>query len=75
MKFYWVIKTTVNEYSTVNRQIFETYEEAVKEVMNYTDWYCDKGTCSIEKIDNYFREYETYRFYKGELIRVFTWKE
>mgnify|MGYP003290204195 CR=1 FL=1 len=67
MKYYYLIRTTYNEYEARYVKICESFEEAVSEVPNYADWYCNKGTCKIVKVDSNFRQLECWQYWNGEL--------
>jgi hypothetical protein len=68
-KHYYLIRinTTVDRNSSIYKKICETYEEAESEVMNYADWWSQKGTCTIVKVDSEFNIVMEYRFWKGKL--------
>jgi len=72
MKYYYLIETTDNEWSSSYKKICETLEEAKAEVMNYADWYCSKGCCRIVKVDSNFNIYEYYKFWNGKLDELYT---
>lgn len=71
MKHYFLIRVSINEYNSAYKKICETYEEAVSQVNNFADWFCDYGTCDIEEVDSDFKTIKTYVFWKGELIRTY----
>lgn len=74
MKYYYLIKTTDNEWSSSYKEICETLEEAESKVMNYADWYCSNGCCRIVKVDSKFNTIERYDFWKGELTETYTYR-
>lgn len=71
MKYYYLIRTTVNEYDSRYRKICESFEEAKREVPNYADWYCEKGCCTVHCVDSNFNAVASYRFWKGELVEKY----
>ena len=70
MKHYFLIRTSDNEWSSSYKKICDTYEEAVKEVPNFADWFCENGCCTIREVDNNFTVCKTYKFWKGKLTEV-----
>jgi hypothetical protein len=66
-KYYYLIRTTDTEHSSSYKKICESYEEAESEVMNYADWWCQKGTCTVVKVDSDFKIVMSFRFYDGKL--------
>ena len=66
-KHYFLIKTTDSEYSSSYKRICETYEEAVKQVPNYANFYCNQGTCTIVEVDANFKEINNWYFNGGVL--------
>lgn len=70
MKRYFLIHTIDGEQSSSYRKICENYEDAVKEVPNYADWWCSNGTCAIHEVDENFTVLKVYYFMSGQL-----WKE
>ena len=70
MKHYFLIETSNNEWSSSYKKICDTYEEAIKEVPNFADWYCGKGCCTVHEVDNNFNVCKTYKFWKGKLAEV-----
>lgn len=75
MKRYFLIRVADSEKSSSYKKICETYEEAVKEVPNFADWWCDKGTCSIHEVDKNFVTYKIYEFVNGSPAGIRVWKE
>lgn len=69
MKYYYLIKTTNNEYSSSYKKICESFDEAKKEVPNYADWYCEKGCCTVECVDSNFNRIASYRVWKGKFLK------
>ena len=74
MKKYYLIETTDNEWSSSYKKICESYEEAEKEVMNYADWYCGKGCCTIVKVDSNFNRLAHYKFWNGKLDETYIYR-
>lgn len=74
MKYYYLIETTDSERSSSYKEICETLEEAESKVMNYADWYCNKGCCRIVKVDSMFNRCEYYKFWKGKLGETYTYR-
>ena len=75
MKRYYLIRTANNEWDSSYKKICDTYEEAVKEVPNFADWYCSAGTCSIHEVDPDFNTYKVYEFRNGYPAGVKVWRE
>lgn len=75
MKRYFLIRVADSEKSSSYKKICETYEEAVKEVPNFADWWSPVGTCSIHEVDENFTTYKVYNFWDGHLRDVKTWRE
>ena len=75
MKRYYLIRTSDNEWNSSYKKICDTYEEAVKEVPNFADWYCPQGTCSIHEVDSDFNTYKVYYFYNGQPNGIKVWRE
>lgn len=75
MKRYFLIRTADNEQRSSYKKICETLEEAKKEVPNYADWWCNKGTCSIHEVDENFTTYKIYEFMNGQPAGIRVWKE
>lgn len=75
MKRYYLIRTASNEHDSSYNKICDTLEEAKKEVHNYADWWCNKGTCIICEVDENFTVYKDYRFENGCLAGIKVWKE
>ena len=75
MKRYYLIRTSDNEWNSSYKKICDTYEEAVKEVPNFADWYCPSGTCSIHEVDENFNTYKQYDFYNGQPNGIKVWRE
>ena len=71
MKHYFLIRVTTSEYSSTYKKICETYDDAVSQVNNFADWFCDYGTCDIVEVDNDFNPIKIYEFWKGELMRTY----
>lgn len=65
-KHYFLIRTTDNEYNSSYKKICDSYEEAVEQVPNYSDWYCGNGTCTVVEVDSNFRTINSWRFWNGE---------
>ena len=75
MKRYFLIRTADDERNASYKKICSTYEEAVKEVPKYADWWSSYGTCSIHEVDENFLIYKVYKFANGSQISVVVWKE
>ena len=75
MKKYYLIRTTDNEYNSSYKKICETYEEAVKEVPNFADWWSPSGTCDIHEVDADFHTYKVYHFRNGYPAGMKIWRE
>lgn len=66
-KHYFLIETTDSERSSSYKRICDSYEEAVEQVLDYSDWYCGNGTCTVVEVDSNFRELNRWRFWDGKL--------
>ena len=75
MKRYYLIRVSDDAWSSSYKKICDTYEEAVKEVPNFADWYCSPGTCAIHEVDENFNTYKQYDFINGQPAGVKVWKE
>ena len=75
MKRYYLIRTSDNEWNSSYKKICDTYEEAVKEVPNFADWYCSPGTCSVHEVDENFNTYKTYEFHNGQPAGIRVWRK
>lgn len=70
-KYYYLIETTDSEYTSSYKKICESYEEAEKEIKNYSDWYCSKGSCTIVKVTSNFKIKGRYKYWEGKLTDVY----
>ncbi len=70
MKTYYLIRESNNEYTSSYRRICTSLEEAESHVMEYEDWYCPRGTCSIYKVDEQFNVLERRHYREGKLYEV-----
>jgi hypothetical protein len=75
MKRYFLIRTANNEWDSSYKKICDTLEEAKREVPNFADWYCSKGTCAIHEVDENFTTYKVYSFYDNQPNGIKVWKE
>ena len=66
-KHYFLIEKTFSERSSGYVKICESYDEAIEQVPNYADWWCNNGTCTVVEVDSNFKEVNKWRFYNGEL--------
>lgn len=66
MKYYYLIKTSDNEYNSSYKYIANTLEEAEKHIMEYSDWYCSRGTCVIVQVDNMMHCIKEYNYQDGK---------
>lgn len=81
---YWAISTADNEYGSSDKEFFDTFADAMAARMNYADWYCPKGVCTLlhyrlgpdskkaKVLDSvYLRANGEYRmlFYRGRPVR------
>lgn len=69
MKHYFLIKTTVNEWNTCYEYIADTLEEAEAHIMEFDDWYCMPGTCTIVEVDSRMRKIKEYKYEEGVLVK------
>ena len=70
-KKYYVIYEIPNEYSSATpRYIAETLQEAEDHIMEYSNWYCPRGTCEIRTVDKKFKTLETRYYSEGVLKEI-----
>jgi hypothetical protein len=69
MKEYYVIYEIPNEYQS-GRPVYiaETLEEAEEHIMEFANWYCPQGTCTIKKVNKHFMPIDEYEYDEG--VRV-----
>ena len=67
MKYFWVIETIDNEYSSSYKYITDSREDAEAHRMDYCGWYCERGDCHIKKIDQKFRVVEDIDYWHGNI--------
>lgn len=67
-KIYYVIQVSENEFINSYKRICETLQEAESHVMEYTDWYCPRGTCHILKVDEEFNVLERRWYKEGKYV-------
>ena len=71
MKTYFVIYENPSEFTSSQPvRIAESLEEAESHIMEYSDWYCPKGTCQIREVDEQFRVIEKRTYHDGKLVEV-----
>ena len=68
MKYFWLINTIGNEYSSSDKYITDTLEDAEAHRMDYCGWYCQRGDVVIRKVDQNFREIERIDYFQGMVI-------
>ncbi len=69
MKHYFLIETTTDEWHKGFEYIADTLEEAEAHIMEYDDWYCMPGTCTIVEVDSKMKRINEYRYKEGVLVR------
>ena len=69
MKHYFLIETTWDEWHKGFEYIAETLEEAEAHVMEYSDWYCMPGTCTIVEVDSKMKRIKEYRYREGKFVK------
>jgi hypothetical protein len=67
MKYFWVIETNNNEYSSSYKYITDTLEDAEAHRMEYCGWYCQPGDVYLIRIDQNFREVEHIKYWQGKV--------
>ena len=70
MKTYYLIRESNDGYTVSYRRICTSLEEAESHIMEYVDWYCPRGTCSIDKVDEQFNVLERRHYREGKLNEV-----
>ena len=68
MKYFWLINTIDNEYSSSDKYIAETLEDAEAHRMDYCGWYCQRGDVVLRKVDQNFREIERIDYFHGKVV-------
>ena len=66
-KYYWVIETIDNKRSSSYKYITDTLEDAQAHRMDFCGWYCERGDCTIKKIDSNFNVLEHLDYWHGKL--------
>ena len=66
-KHYFLIKNSYNEYESGYTCICESFEEAKKEIANYADWYCEKGSGTIVEVDSHMNRIRKWEFRNNEI--------
>ena len=65
---YYVIYVIPSEYSGYEpKYISSTLEDAENHIMDYSNWYCLKGTCQIRKVDSCLKTLEIREYHNGKL--------
>lgn len=65
--FYKIVVS--NERSSSDVYLANTKEECEKHIMEFADFYCSNGTCSIYEIDNRFEEHRYWRYESGKCVK------
>lgn len=45
---YWVICTEDGEFSSSDKEVFDSFEDAFAARMDYADWWTNAGTCWVK---------------------------
>lgn len=53
IKTYFIIENTYNEMGSCISRICDTFEEALIELKDCHDWYCNLGTGMIYEVDSH----------------------
>ena len=65
---YYVIYVIPSEYSGYEpKYISSTLEDAENHIMDFSNWYCPKGTCQIRKVDSCLKTLEIREYNNGKL--------
>ncbi len=71
----YAIDVTQNEWNSCIEDTYDTFDEAMKNIFKYEDWYCSKGTCRIKLLEvggrgGLYKTLKTYHVREGRV-----WKE
>lgn len=66
---FYLIRTTYNEYSAGYDYIATSLKEAESHIMEFADWYGNKGDCTIHVVDEHFKVLERREYEGGKLRR------
>ena len=69
----YAIETTKNEWNSSIDDVYDTFDEAMKNIYKYEDWYCSKGTCTIKLLQiggkgGLYETIKTYRVWEGKVV-------
>ena len=69
----YAIETTKNEWNSSIDDLYDTFDEAMKNTFKYCDWYCSKGTCTIKLVQiggkgGLYETIKTYRVMDGKVV-------
>lgn len=73
----YAICVEIDERRSVDKELFLSFDEAMKSRMKYNNWWRPKGDIWIKKYENGF-PYATEEWHineKGEIDRYFDWKK
>ena len=68
MKYFYVIETSKSEWTSSYDFITDNFEEARMHVKDFVDWFCNKGTCTIIKFDQNFRQVKRWKYGDDKLV-------
>ena len=76
MKKYYIISVETGEYGQSQRvRICESFEEAKSHIMEYEDWWDEKGTCSITEENEECHLLQMWFFSNGEQTSHFDYRQ
>lgn len=64
---YFLIYETSNEFNGNYRYISTNKKDCEDRIMNYCDWYCPKGSCTIIEVNENFKELHRWTYFGGKL--------
>lgn len=74
-KHYFIIRTSDNEYSSSDKRICSSFEEAKSHIMEYHGWWTNKGgNCHIDEIDEEFHSLQVWFFRDGKAGSYFDYR-
>ena len=66
-QFFYLIHTSDTEWSGSYKYITIDRDDAFNHVLQFANWYCGAGCCTVEKKNKDFRTVEKWSFWKGKI--------
>lgn len=63
---YFIIENSINEWNSTINYIATSLSEAERHIMEFADWYCEKGSGTIREVDSYYRTIRRYQYRNGK---------